>query len=208
MQRLSCVSDECLLQDHLLSKLIISTWQAHTPGRPEWTCRGFSSVIDKWPFQDHLSSKIIASTGWALSPRRPGQWMCRVESFTVSMMNGLFKTIFQVKLCSKALSPGRPEHQLKVHTRFLQVIDEQPSQDHLLSETMLLIKSSVSGRTQKWTCRTQSSLVLLTNDLFSTILWVKLSYQLIRALSLRWPMHVLRLPLCHQWMAFWRLSSE
>ena len=35
VQRLSCVSDECLLQDHLPRKPVILTQQALSPGTPE-----------------------------------------------------------------------------------------------------------------------------------------------------------------------------
>ena len=66
-------------------------------GRPKWMCKGFSSATDKRPFQYHLSSPTVL-THRALPPRRLEQWMCRIQSNPVSLMNGLFKMTFRVKL--------------------------------------------------------------------------------------------------------------
>ena len=63
--------------------------------------RVFPSISDKQPFQDHLLSTDIASTSGSLPP----------VDFPVSLMNGLFKTIFHVQQSYRInhLSPEKPE---------------------------------------------------------------------------------------------------
>ena len=78
------------------------TLGALPPRRPEqWMCRVFPCVTNKWPCQDHFLNKNIISTLWAQFPGRSEQWMCRAECSSVSLTNGIFKTIFQVKVSYK-----------------------------------------------------------------------------------------------------------
>ena len=87
----------------------------------QWMCRGFPSITDmkfcilgdlsmhaglpyvsdKHHLQDHLLSKPILLTQWVLSPQRPEWWTCRC--FPSVTNNGLFKTIFWVKLSPQRL---------------------------------------------------------------------------------------------------------
>ena len=59
--------------------------------------QGFTSAIKEWPIQDHLLSKYPVLTQQALSPKRL-EWMC--WGFPLSVMNTLYKIIFQVILFS------------------------------------------------------------------------------------------------------------
>ena len=111
-------------------------------------------------FQDHLLSRTIIMTWWALSPRRPNNECA--ESSQVSLINSLFKTIFQVEHHKlKAMSPGRPEQWMC--RGFPTVIDERPFQDHLLSKTISSTWVSVSKET--WTNVQGASPLSLMNDL-------------------------------------------
>ena len=64
-----------------------------------------------------------------------------------------------------------------------------------LFKTIFWVKLSFSlealspGKTEQWTWRGESFPVLLTNGPLNAILWVELSYQLIKALSARVPEH-------------------
>ena len=56
----------------------------------------FPTVTDERPFQDYLLSKILLTQiSCLLEDMNNG---CAVQSATVSLMKGLFKTTFQVKL--------------------------------------------------------------------------------------------------------------
>ena len=70
--------------------------------------RVFLSVTNEWTFQDHLPSETICLK--AVSGR-PEQWMCKTNPSPESMMNSIFKTIFQVKLSFYlgALCTGRTD---------------------------------------------------------------------------------------------------
>ena len=69
----------------------------------------FNSIMNEMAFSrpSSKSNHLLK----ALSPRRPEQWMCTAESSLGSLMNSLFKAIFQVKpsYWLTALSPGRTE---------------------------------------------------------------------------------------------------
>ena len=92
----------CLLQDHLLSKPIIPTHWALSPGKPE-QCAEALLCHQKLPFQVKLqnSTDSTGSVSWGDLNNE-----C-ADVFPVSLMNGLFNTIFPLKVSYwlKALSP-------------------------------------------------------------------------------------------------------
>ena len=138
MQRFPSVTDEQPLQDHHLSKYIISTGGAQSPSRPEHIYRGFGvsvmnalyKTICQVPllyqlnglgllgdlnekFKGFLVSVIMfftrPSSEKAYSIKSflsvihlklsPGRHERMCKGFPASVMNTLYKTIFQVSLC-------------------------------------------------------------------------------------------------------------
>ena len=97
------------------------------------------------------------------------QWMCRSES----LMNDLFKTIFQLLY---GLSEVHLSGELKIEYAAYHIASS------LWPERMA--QCSVSPRPQQWTCILESSPVSLKYSLFKIILPVKLFYR-IEALSRR-----------------------
>ena len=96
-----CVSDECALQDHHLGKPIILTQCALSPGRPEWTCRGFPVLV----MNTHYKNIFQISLSYQLNElclHRDLNNECE-EASLVSPMNGLFKTTFWIKLSPQRL---------------------------------------------------------------------------------------------------------
>ena len=70
MKNFSSATDELSYQDHLLTKIIISTqWELY-PTVLNNECAGFSSVTNEWQFQDHLPCKTLI-TERVFCPRRP-----------------------------------------------------------------------------------------------------------------------------------------
>ena len=71
-------------------------FHGHIDMNQKWLC-SLSTI--SWPralpFQDH-HPRITVPVQRALPTRRPAQWPCKI-SFPLSLMNGHFKTIFQVE---------------------------------------------------------------------------------------------------------------
>ena len=102
--------------------------------------------------------QVKLSTGWALSPMKRGQWICTVDSSTVSPMNCLFKTSSKQSYLFKGYVP-KETWTVNEHSRvFSRVTDGKPFQGHLPRKYILVIKSSVSW--ENWTVNIQSSLLL------------------------------------------------
>ena len=109
----SCVSDECPLQDHLLSSP--SHWHDEL-----WLPRELNECSEASLCQPMVSL-------WALSPRWP-EWTCR--GFPVAMINTLYKTIFWIAHHIDLINPDFPDNWTNVQ-RFPCVSNEYPLQDHL-----------------------------------------------------------------------------
>ena len=119
-----------------------------------------------------------------------------MQASSMSPMNGLYQTIFQLKLSywNEALSPRTPEQLMcrADHNRTVpRVTDIWPFLDHLPTKT---IKWKLSTRRpRQLTCRAETAPVSPTNALPKVIFQVKLSPP---RLCSTHSFHELHLPLC------------
>ena len=82
------------IQIHWLIEFCLMPY-ALSSGSPKQMCICLPCVSDECPLQDHFLIKPIALTWYILSPGRP-EWTC--WSFPMSVINAVYKTIFQVSL--------------------------------------------------------------------------------------------------------------
>ena len=147
------------------------------------------------------------------------QWMCRIVSTTVSSMNDLLKTTFQVKLsfwlelCHLEELNNEPAEESfwtsvsqgtwKVNVQKLPLCHQWMGFfPKTISEWNYLPRGSVSRETSMMNMK--SFQVSLRNSLFKTIFWVKLSYWLIERRSRRRP----ELWMCRVSCAFFQLCFK
>ena len=151
--------------------------------------------------------------------QRPTQWMCREEASQRSLMNGLFKTIFPLKLSYqlKTLSPGRMAwtssprtlDQLMCKAKACTVSTMNSLFKTIFPLNVLYwFQVSSPGRSAQQMYIAEASPVSPTNGLFKTFFQVKLSAQRLCLWGdLNNECAEESLPQCHQRTVFSRPSS-
>ena len=172
--------DGCPLQDHLLSLwYLVSTWQALSPRRPEWTWRAFHNVINKWPFQDHLFSTTLL-VHRALSPSR---WSASWEIWTSIQRLPCIsdkcpsKGIFWV-YGTDLMSTVSPDTWRMNLLQLPCVSDECPLQDHLMSLWYQHSKLHLPGDLKTEKLKMQRLPQCHWKQPFKDHLWVQLYWQI------------------------------
>ena len=167
MQRgLLFVNDEWPLQDHLPSKPIILTHWALWPRRPERTRRGFQSVANEWPFQDHLATTTIIATWSCHLGDLKNEW---VEPGFISVTEEWpFQDHFPTKTIVLNQSPvywekspnlclsGDPDEcaEASLCKWWMSFTSLSSQKAYCIGST-----NSVSWRSERWMCRSESSAV-------------------------------------------------
>ena len=159
------------LEDHLLSNSMILTQHALSPGRPKHAEAPFCH--QQMAFSLYALYKTIFWVNLSFWPNKlyPGtlEWMC--WGFSVSVINALYKTIFQAydidtmsvvsqetwtmkvqRLPSVSdVKPYFPEDLNEYAEVFL--CEECPFKNHLPSKPIILTQQALSLRRPEWTCR-------------------------------------------------------
>ena len=148
VQRLPCVSDECLLQDHLLSLWYWLTEPCLPKRLVQWMCRGFPMLVMnalyKIIFQAHVLTQWAVSQENGLKLHLPGDLIKHAEAslyqwwtpFTRLSAEPMVLNQWALSSRKMAESSVSKEAWMNVH-RLPCISDDQPLQDHLLKNPIV-----------------------------------------------------------------------